>query len=119
MLSRGPSILRTYSILTEEEKKDLIRKAFEEKQKLMKKLTDTENALKTKKEELEMLRLKLDRSSLMVDGEEEAMKGDAIRYFPLCPERKFKEDSASDIHFRLAGIKKSLISVAMHPDVTV
>ena len=49
MLSRGPSILRTYSILTEEEKKDLIRKAFEEKQKLMKKLTDTENALKTKK----------------------------------------------------------------------
>ena len=66
-----------------------------------------------------MLRLKLDRSSLMVDGEEEAMKGDAIRYFPLCPERKFKEDSASDIHFRLAGIKKFLISVPMHPDVTV
>ena len=69
----------------------------------MKKLSDTENILKTKNEELEMIRLKLDRNSLMVEGEKEAMKGDVIRYFPLYPQRKFREESAAEIHFRLAG----------------
>ena len=109
MLARGPSILRTYSLLTEGQKKELIRKAFEAKQELMKKLNDTETILRTKNDELDMLRLKLEKSSLMVDGEEDAMKGDKIKYFPLSPERKFKEDSASDIHFRLAGIQSFVL----------
>ena len=109
VLARGPSILRTYSLLTEGQKKELIRKAFEAKQELMKKLNDTETILRTKNDELDMLRLKLEKSSLMVDGEEDAMKGDKIKYFPLSPERKFKEDSASDIHFRLAGIQSFVL----------
>ena len=95
--------MRTYSILNEEQRRDLIKRAFEMKQVLMKKLSDTEECLKTKTEELEMLRLKLDKDSLMVDGEEEAMNGAGIKYFPLFPQRKYKEDSAAEIHFRLAG----------------
>jgi len=102
VLSRGPSILKSYSLLTEEQKKDLIRTALETKQELKKKLNDTETILKSKSDELEMLRLKLDGNLLMVNGEEEAMRGDAIKYFPLYPKRKFREDSASDVHFRLA-----------------
>lgn len=103
MLTRGPSILKTYSIMSDEQKRNLVKKAFELKQELLQKLNDTENTLKAKIEELEMLRLKLDGSSLVVDGEEEAMKGDTIKFFPLYPQRNFKEESASDIHFRLAG----------------
>ena len=108
VLSRGLSILKSYSLLTEEQKKDLIRTALETKQELKKKLNDTETILKSKSDELEMLRLKLDGNLLMVNGEEEAMRGDAIIYFPLYPKRKFREDSASDVHFRLAGIALSL-----------
>ena len=108
VLSRGPSILKSYSLLTEEQKKDLIRTALETKHELKKKLNDTETILKSKSDELEMLRLKLDGNLLMVNGEEEAMRGDAIKYFPLYPKRKFREDSASDVHFRLAGIALSL-----------
>ena len=98
--------MRTYSILNEEQRRDLIKRAFEMKQVLMKKLSDTEECLKTKTAELEMLRLKLDKDSLMVDGEEEAMKGAGIKYFPLFPQRKYKEDSAAEIHFRVAGKSK-------------
>ena len=107
VLSRGPSILKSYSLLTEEQRKDLIRTALEAKQELKKKLNDTETILKSKNDELEMLRLKLDGNLLMVNGEEEAMRGDAIKYFPLYPKRKFREESASDVHFRLAGIVMS------------
>ena len=89
--------------MTEEQRRDLIKKAFEMKQELRQKLNDTENILKAKTEELEMLRLKLDRNSLMVEGEEEAMRGDKIKYFQLYPQRNFKEESAAEIHFRLAG----------------
>ena len=98
--------MKSYSILTEAQRKELLKRAFEMKQDLIRKLNDTENILKSKTEELEMLRLKLDRNTLLVDGEAEAMTGTQIRYFPLFPQRKYKEDSASEIHFRLAGEAK-------------
>eukprot|EP00794_Sanderia_malayensis_P012150 gene12150-13403_t len=102
ILSRGPSILRSYSALSEDQRKDLIRRAFEIKQNLMKKLSDTEEVLKDKTEQLETLRAKLDKNSLMVDGEANAMKENSLVYFPLYPERNYQEDSAAQIHFRLA-----------------
>ncbi len=103
ILQRGPSILRSYSILTEDQRKDLIRRAFEVKQVLMKKLDDTEEILKDRTKELEAMRTKLDRNSLMVDGEHDAMLKNRLVYFPLFPQRSYQEDSASQIHFRLAG----------------
>ncbi len=103
ILQRGPSILRSYSILTEDQRKDLIRRAFEVKKVLMKRLDDTEEILKDRTKELEATRTKLDRNSMMVDGEHEAMLKNRLVYFPLFPQRSYQEDSASQIHFRLAG----------------
>lgn len=104
MFQRGPSILKSYSILTEEQRRDLIKRAFEMKQVLKKRLSDTEEVLKSKNEELEVLRMKLDKNMLMVDGELKAMEENKVVYFPLYPQRKYKEDSAAQIHFRLAGL---------------
>ena len=38
----------------------------------------------------------------MLDGEREALAGSKIKYFPLIPERQYKEGSAAQVHFRLA-----------------
>jgi aprataxin and PNK-like factor len=38
----------------------------------------------------------------MMEGEEEALKHDAIKYYALYPERAYKEGSAAQLHFRLA-----------------
>lgn len=39
---------------------------------------------------------------LLVEGEKEALEGKTTVYFPLFPERVYKEGSAAQIHFRLA-----------------
>lgn len=39
---------------------------------------------------------------LLLEGEKEALGGDEIKYFPLLPERQYKEGSAAQVHFRLA-----------------
>ena len=89
--------------MTEEQRKDLIRRAFEMKQHLVQELGETQKILREKNKELEKMRDQLDKGSLMVEGEAEALNGNKLVYFPLHAERTYREGSAAQIHFRLAG----------------
>ena len=46
--------------------------------------------------------VQVNKGILLVDGEEEAMRGKKTVYFQLVAERNYKEGSADQIHFRLA-----------------
>ena len=54
-LGRASSLIKKYSQLTEEERKDLIKKAFEMKEKLEKELKDTKAEVEAKVKELKSL----------------------------------------------------------------
>ena len=104
--------MKCYSILTEEERKDLIRRAFELKNLLKDELQRTLDVIEKKNKELRKVHSQLEKGHLMVDGEEEAMEREELVYFPLFAEREFREGSAAQIHFRLAGeiyMKQSLL----------
>ena len=70
---------------------------------LKKELDKTLGIIEEKNKELRRVHSKLERGQLMVDGEKEALDKDDLRYFPLFAEREFKEGSAAQMHFRLAG----------------
>ncbi|XP_059146071.1 uncharacterized protein LOC131933308 [Physella acuta] len=102
ILSRGMSLVKKFSQMTDEERKELIKKAFEEKLRLQKELENAKKVVAEKDKELEHLQKQLNNGLLMLEGEEEALKLTTTTYFPLWPERAYKEGSASQIHFRLA-----------------
>ena len=98
--------------MTEEERKDLICRAFELKNLLKDELQRTLDVIEKKNKELRKVHSQLEKGHLMVDGEEEAMEREELVYFPLFAEREFREGSAAQIHFRLAGeiyMKQSLL----------
>ena len=103
VLSRGPSIVKCYSLLSESERRELIRRAFEMKDLLKKELDKTLEIIDEKNKELRRVHSQLERGQLMVDGEKEALDKDDLCYFPLFAEREYKEGSAAQMHFRLAG----------------
>ncbi|XP_078382045.1 uncharacterized protein LOC144664717 [Oculina patagonica] len=102
VLSRGPSIVKCYSLLSETERRELIRRAFEMKDLLKKELDKTLGIIEEKNKELRRVHSQLERGHLMVDGEKEALEKDDLCYFPLFAEREYKEGSAAQMHFRLA-----------------
>ncbi|BFZ18603.1 hypothetical protein BsWGS_21642 [Bradybaena similaris] len=102
ILSKDLSLVKRFSQLTDEERKDLIKRAFEEKMKLQQELEEAKKIAEDKSRELEQLQKQMNSGLLMVDGEEEALKKSKTTYFRLLPERAYKEGSASQIHFRLA-----------------
>ena len=55
ILKRGMSLVKSYSKMTEEERKELIKKAFEAKAKLQKELKETKDEVKKKEQEVEKL----------------------------------------------------------------
>lgn len=103
VLSRGPSIVKCYSMLSETERRELIRRAFEMKDLLKKELNKTLGIIEEKNKELRRVHSQLERGQLMVDGEKEVLDKDQLHYFPLFAEREYKEGSAAQMHFRLAG----------------
>lgn len=102
VLNRGMSLVKSYSQMTEAERKELIRKAFEAKQKLQDELAATKKQVEEKDRELNRLQEEVNKGILLVEGENEAIDGDKTVYFPLFAERDYKEGSAAQIHFRLA-----------------
>lgn len=88
--------------MTEDERRDLIAKAFEAKKKLEDQLKETREKMEERERELSRLQDEVNKGVLMMEGEEEALKKDKIKYYELRPERAFKEGSAAQLHFRLA-----------------
>ncbi|KAJ7361887.1 hypothetical protein OS493_014533 [Desmophyllum pertusum] len=68
VLSRGPSIVKCYSLLSETERRELIRRAFEMKDLLKKELDKTLGIIEEKNKELRRVHSQLERGHLMVDG---------------------------------------------------
>ncbi|XP_048239190.1 uncharacterized protein LOC124148675 [Haliotis rufescens] len=102
VLNRGMSLVKSFSQMTEAERKELIKKAFEAKQQLQKELEQTKKKVEEKEKEVKSLQDQVSTGLLLVDGEKEAMEGDQTVYFPLAAERAYKEGSAAQTHFRLA-----------------
>ncbi|XP_052247790.1 uncharacterized protein LOC127855914 [Dreissena polymorpha] len=102
ILKRGMSLVKSYSKMTEEERKELIKKAFEAKQKLQEELEATKKEVKKKEEEVSRLQKEVSGGLLLMEGEKEALEGKEVKYFDLYPERSYKEGSAAQTHFRLA-----------------
>ena len=55
VLKRGMSLVKKYSQMTEEQRKELIKQAFEAKQKLQEELKETQDKVKEKEKELEKM----------------------------------------------------------------
>ena len=91
--------------MSETERRELIRRAFEMKDLLKKELDKTLSIIEEKNKELRRFHSQLERGQLMVEGEREALDKDDLNYLPLFAEREYKEGSAAQMHFRLAGIK--------------
>ncbi|KAK7481278.1 hypothetical protein BaRGS_00027538 [Batillaria attramentaria] len=102
VLNRGMSLVKSFSQMTEAERKELIQKAMEAKQKLKEELEATKKQVEEKDKELNRLQEEVNKGMLLVEGESEALDSDKTVYFPLHAERDYKEGSAAQIHFRLA-----------------
>ncbi|XP_071157641.1 uncharacterized protein [Mytilus edulis] len=102
ILKRGVSLVKNYSQMSEEERKELIKKAMAAKKQLEEELQATKNEVKKKDEELNRLQKEVAGGALLMEGEKEAMEGNKVVYFDLFPERSYKEGSAAQTHFRLA-----------------
>ncbi|KAL8572703.1 hypothetical protein ACOMHN_049832 [Nucella lapillus] len=101
-MNPGMSLTKSFTKMTEQERRDLIKMAFEAKKRLEEELEATKKQVEEKEKELNCLQEKLSKGVLMVEGEKEALEKDEIVYFTLLPERHYKEGSADQIHFRLA-----------------
>ena len=55
VLKRGMSLVKKYSQMTEEQRKELIKQAFEAKEKLQEELKETQDKVKEKEKELEKM----------------------------------------------------------------
>ncbi|VDI48852.1 Hypothetical predicted protein, partial [Mytilus galloprovincialis] len=102
ILKRGVSLVKNYSQMSEEERKELIKKAMAAKKQLEEELEATKNEVKKKDKELNRLQKEVAAGALLMEGEKEAMEGNKVVYFDLFPERSYKEGSAAQTHFRLA-----------------
>lgn len=102
ILKRGMSLVKSYSKMTEEERKELIKKAMEAKKKLQEELEKTKEEVKKKEQEVEKLNKQVATGLLLMEGEKEVLEGSEVKYFELVPERSYKEGSAAQTHFRLA-----------------
>nr|KAI8728513.1 CAunnamed protein product [Biomphalaria glabrata] len=102
LLSSGMSLIKKFSQMSETERRELIQRAIEEKIRLQQELEDAKKIVAEKDKELSQLQKQLNNGLLMLEGEKEALSKDTTTYFPLYPERAYKEGSASQIHFRLA-----------------
>ncbi|XP_005100639.1 uncharacterized protein LOC101862421 [Aplysia californica] len=102
IISKDLSLVKRFSQLTPEERKELIKRAFEEKQKLQQELDGAKKMVEKKDKELNHMQKQLNSGLLLMEGEEEAMKKNTTTYFELVAERSYKEGSASQFHFRLA-----------------
>lgn len=102
ILKRGMSLVKKYSQMSEAERKELIKQAFEAKQKLQDELKETQDKVKEKEKELEKMQHQVSSGLLLVEGEKEALEGTKTVYFKLMAERNHKEGSAEQTHFRLA-----------------
>lgn len=102
ILQRGMSLVKSYSQMTEDERKELIKKAFEAKKMLQEELEKTKEEVKKKDQQLETLQAQVSTGLLLMDGEKEALEGAEVKYFELVAERQYKEGSAAQTHFRLA-----------------
>ncbi|XP_076460800.1 uncharacterized protein LOC143293605 [Babylonia areolata] len=101
-LEPGMLLTKSFTKMTEQERRELIRAAFEAKKKLEEELEATKKQVEEKDRELNRLQEELSKGMLMVDGEKEALEKKETAYFTLLPERHYKEGSADQIHFRLA-----------------
>ncbi|KAL4222664.1 hypothetical protein ACF0H5_018705 [Mactra antiquata] len=102
ILKRGMSLVKTYSKMTEDERKELIKKAFEAKKQLQDELDKTKAKMKEMGEQVEKLNKQVTTGMLLMEGEKEVLEGTEVKYFELKPERTYKEGSAAQTHFRLA-----------------
>lgn len=102
ILKRGVSLVKSYSKMSEEERIELIKKAFEAKKQLQEELEKTKEEVKKKEQEVEKLNKEVATGLLLMDGEQEVLEGTEVKYFSLAPERTYKEGSAAQTHFRLA-----------------
>ena len=66
ILKRGMSLVKSYSKMTEDERKELIKKAFEAKAKLQKELKETKDEVKKKEQEVEKLTKEVKSDLLML-----------------------------------------------------
>ncbi|CAF0731653.1 unnamed protein product [Adineta steineri] len=93
---------KTFSKMNDDEKRLMIERAFELKEQLQEKLKKSREEAEERKKEVEQLQTKITEGSLLMEGEEEVLKGTTVKYFELFPERKYKQGSADEVHFRLA-----------------
>ncbi|UJR09457.1 hypothetical protein I4U23_013696 [Adineta vaga] len=93
---------KTFSKMTDDEKRLMIERAFELKDKLQEKLKKTREEAENSKKEIEQLQSKITEGILLMEGETEVLKGTEVKYFELFPERNYKQGSAAEVHFRLA-----------------
>ncbi|CAF4475759.1 unnamed protein product, partial [Rotaria sp. Silwood2] len=93
---------KTFSKMNDDEKRLMIERAFELKEKLKEKLKRSREEAEERKKEVEQLQNKITEGALLMEGEEEVLKGTNVKYFELFPERSYKQGSAAEVHFRLA-----------------
>ncbi|CAF2070307.1 unnamed protein product [Rotaria magnacalcarata] len=93
---------KTFSKMTDDEKRLMIERAFELKEKLQEKLKKTREEAEEKKKEIEQLQNKVSEGVVLMEGEDEVLKGSKVKYFEIFPERNYKQGSAAELHFRLA-----------------
>ncbi|CAF0806477.1 unnamed protein product [Rotaria sp. Silwood1] len=93
---------KTFSKMNDDEKRLMIERAFELKEKLKEKLKKSREEAEERQKEVEQLQSKLTEGALLMEGEEEVLKGTTVKYFELFPERSYKQGSAAEVHFRLA-----------------
>ncbi|CAF3723235.1 unnamed protein product [Rotaria sordida] len=93
---------KTFSKMNDDEKRLMIERAFELKEKLKEKLKKSREEAEERKKEVEQLQSKITEGALLMEGEEEVLKGTHVKYFELFPERSYKQGSAAEVHFRLA-----------------
>ncbi|CAF0808309.1 unnamed protein product [Adineta ricciae] len=93
---------KTFSKMNDDEKRLMIERAFELKEKLQEKLKKSREEAEERKKEVEQLQTKITEGTLLMEGEDEILKGTKMKYFELFPERNYNQGSAAEVHFRLA-----------------
>ncbi|CAF2086879.1 unnamed protein product [Rotaria magnacalcarata] len=93
---------KTFSKMNDDEKRLMIERALELKEKLKEKLKKSREEAEERKKAVEELQSKIAEGALLMEGEEETLKGTTVKYFELFPERSYKQGSAAEVHFRLA-----------------
>ena len=98
------TLVKKLSQLTQGEQKELLKAAIEEKEQLEQQLEQTKSDKTKKEEELKSLLSKMNKETLMMEGEKEALEtpDSGVVYFDLLPERLYNEGSAAQFHMRLA-----------------